>query len=119
MSPRRGGESDKIGNRYEGAWTTRQLLYVLAGQADWVRVEPIGDVGNGVEFLMRWRDGVEEVHQVKRQRGTDNEWSAGAFRAMRIWETARLHIEGGRNYHFVSMIPFQPLQELAERARNS
>ena len=33
MSPRSGGEAAKFGERYEGRWTTRQLLYVLLGQS--------------------------------------------------------------------------------------
>ncbi len=56
MSPRPGGEANKIGNRYEGAWTISQLLQVLAGEFDWVRVEPLGDLGDGVEFLHRRGD---------------------------------------------------------------
>jgi hypothetical protein len=29
LSPRPGGEADKLGNRYEGAWAIRHALYCL------------------------------------------------------------------------------------------
>jgi hypothetical protein len=119
MSPRPGGEADKIGNRYEGAWTIAQLLQVLAGPFDWVRVEPLGDLGDGVEFILRRADGGEEAHQVKRQRGNENEWSVPALKRLRVWRAARRHTENDRDYHLVSMVPFRLLQELTERARNS
>ena len=77
MSPRRGGEADKIGNRYEGAWTVARLLEVLAGQVEWVRLEPLGDLGRGVEFILRRHGGAAEAHQVKRQTGNANEWNVG------------------------------------------
>jgi hypothetical protein len=68
VSPRRGGEADKLGNHYEVAWTVLQLLEVLAGRADSVTVEELGE---GVEFTLRRHNGVE-THQVKRQHGSAN-----------------------------------------------
>jgi hypothetical protein len=119
MSPRPGGEADKIGNRYERAWTVAQLLDVLAGRAEWVRVEPLGDLGKGVEFVL-WRPGgASEAHQVKRQAGDANEWNVGGLTRLGIWGAAQRHSNAGRDYHFVSMVPFRMLQDLAERARNS
>ncbi|WP_322752175.1 MULTISPECIES: hypothetical protein [unclassified Frankia] len=71
MSPRSGGEADKFGNRYEGAWTVRHLLFVLAGKAESVTVEDFGDLAQGVEFTYRRHDATE-VHQLKRQDGRAN-----------------------------------------------
>lgn len=119
MSPRPGGEADKIGNRYEGAWTVARLLEVLGGQAEWVRVEPLGDAGKGVEFLLKRPDGTVEAHQVKRQSADANEWNVGMLSRLDVWASAKRHVEAGRDYHFVSMVPFRPLQELSERANNS
>ena len=93
MSPRPGGEADKIGNLYEGAWTTGQLLRVLSGQVDWVRVEPLGDLGRGVEFLLQRRDGGIEAHQVKRQHGNANEWSIAALKRLGVFVAARQHVD--------------------------
>lgn len=119
MSPRRGGESDKIGNRYEGFWTVARLLDVLAGATEWVRLEPLGDLGKGVEFVLKRSDGVVEAHQVKRQFESFNEWNVGKLTALGIWTSAQRHADSDRDYHFVSMVPFRALQELTERVRNS
>lgn len=119
MNPRPGGEADKIGNRYEGAWTVARVLDVLAGRGESVRVEPIGELGSGVEFIFKRSDGVVEAHQVKRQVGVANEWSYGQLNSRGIWDKARLHANAGRDYHFVSMTPYRPLQELTDQIRNS
>jgi hypothetical protein len=119
MTPRPGGEADKIGNRYEGAWTVARLLDVLGGQAKSVRVEPLGDIGKGIEFVLERSSGDVEVHQVKRQAADSNEWNVGMLSRLGIWESVQRHASAGRDYHFVSMVPFRPLQELSERVRNS
>ena len=118
MSPRRGGEADKFGNRYEGRWTVRYLLYVLLGQVDSVTVEEAGDIGKGVEFTVRRGDSLE-VHQVKRQSGNANEWSAKALGAAEVLKAARKHVAAGRVFHFVSIAPARSVDELADRARRT
>ncbi|MBQ1089658.1 hypothetical protein [Streptomyces sp. B93] len=118
MSPRVGGEADKLGNHYEGAWTVWQVLQVLAGRANSVMVEPLGDIGDGIEFTVR-RHNVVEAHQVKRQHGNANYWTLGDLRAKGIFAAAQAHVDGGRQYHFVSTIPARSLDELAGRARRS
>lgn len=118
MSPRSGGEADKIGNRYESAWIVRQLLEILAGGAEALTVEPVGDIGRGIEFVVR-RGDVTEVHQLKRQHGSANSWSVATLRNLGVWDAARQHIASRRHYHFVSMVPFRALQELTDRARQS
>ncbi|WP_433598079.1 hypothetical protein ACQPXH_20115 [Nocardia sp. CA-135953] len=119
MSPRRGGESDKIGNSYEALWTASRLLEVLAGEVEWVRPEPLGDLGKHVEFVLKRRDGIIEAHQVKRQSRNNNEWTVGALTTLKIWTTAGHHADRGHEFHFVSMVPFRKLQELTDRIRNS
>src|SRR4051794_29427574 len=75
MSPRAGGEADKFGNRYEGAWTIRRLLDVVARHAESLTVEDLGEIARGAEFTFRRPQAVDQVHQVKRQRGSANAWS--------------------------------------------
>lgn len=118
MSPRPGGETDKFGNRYEGVWTVRHLLYVLLGNGQSIRIEDIDALGKGAEFTYRHGDTVE-VHQVKRQNGNANSWNVKSLHKKEIWENARFHVEQGRNFHFVSVVPVRPIQELAERARSA
>ncbi|MEV1005474.1 ATP-binding protein [Nonomuraea sp. NPDC050202] len=118
MSPRPGGEADKFGNRYEGAWTVRQLFYVLNGQLDSVTVEEVDEIGLGSEFTTR-KNGDVDAYQIKRQYGNANLWSVTSLRNNGVLAAARKHAEAGRNFHFVSTIPAQPLSELADRARRS
>jgi hypothetical protein len=118
VSPLRGGESDKFGNRYEGRWTTRQLLYVLLGQADSVTVEPVGEIGEGVEFTVRRGDAVD-VHQVKRQNASANGWSLPDLSVNGVLAAAKLHVSSGRKFWFVSTTPAVVLDQLADAARRS
>ncbi|WP_157979723.1 NACHT domain-containing protein [Kribbella monticola] len=120
MSPRPGGESDKIGNRYEGAWTIWHLLQVLRGQGTSVTVEAIGDLADGAEFAYkRATDGTLEMHQLKRQNRTANSWSVKSLQALDIWSKAKFHTREGREFHFISILSSIKLQELCDRARRS
>ena len=119
MSPRPGGEADKFGNRYEGAWTVQHVLHILRGAAESITIEDIDDRGQGAEFTYRCVGQPDQVHQLKRQNGTANTWNPRSLRRKGIWENARLHVEAGRHFHFVSMLPSYPLYELADRARRS
>src|SRR3954447_3213754 len=92
MSPRSGGEADKIGNRYEGRWTVHWLLQVLAGRARSIVVERRGPGGEGVEFTVIGIAGDEASHQVKRQRGNRNGWSLRELEAEGVLAAAAAHI---------------------------
>ncbi|WP_455353372.1 hypothetical protein [Streptomyces sp. SYSU K217416] len=118
MAPRPGGETDKFGNRYEGAWTIRHALNVLLGSGTSLCVEPGGPLGDGVEFVYRHDHGTE-VHQVKRQNRNANSWNVASLRDKGVWESLRSHVEAGRAFHFVSVLPARALDELADRARRS
>lgn len=118
MSPRPGGEADKFGNRYEGAWTVQHVLRVLSAAAESITVEDIDESAEGVEFTFRHGESVQ-VHQLKRQNGSANSWTPKSLQDKGIWENARKHVEAGRRFHFVSMVPARPLQELTDRARRS
>jgi len=118
VSPRPGGEADKFGNRYEGRWTVRQLLYILAGRTDTITVEAPGEAGEGVEFTLQ-RGSTTEVHQSKRQLGSANAWTLPTLQSKGVLDEARRHVAAGREFHFVSLIPARDLDELADRARRS
>lgn len=118
MVPRPGGETDKFGNRYEGAWTIRHALYVLLGMGTSIRLEPGSPLGDGIEFVYR-HDGVTQVHQVKRQNRNANSWNVASLRDKEVWKNLRTHVDAGRAFHFVSLVPARALDELADRARRS
>ena len=119
MSPRAGGEADKLGNRYEGSWTVRQLLNVLGGRAKSITVEEIGEAGDGIEFALERNTGVVEGHQVKRQHGNANSWTIRALGDEGVLQSAARQIADGRQFHFVSTVHSRSLDELTLRARSS
>ncbi len=120
MSPRPGGEADKFGARYEGAWTVWRLLDILSGAGRTITVEVAGELEDGAEFLyVRAVDGVVEAHQVKRQNGTANGWTVKSLQDLGIWANAKQHIDKGREFHFASTTPAPKLEALADRARRS
>ncbi|MGW0495774.1 hypothetical protein ACWD0Z_10195 [Streptomyces sp. NPDC003007] len=118
MSSRPGGEADKFGNRYEGVWTVRYLLAVLAGEGQSITIEDVGDLAKGSEFTYRTDDAVQ-VYQVKRQNGNHASWTVNNLQKKDIWQNARNHVEDGRQFHFVSMTPAPAIQKLADEAKRA
>jgi hypothetical protein len=118
MTPRAGGEADKFGNRYEGAWTVRQLLEIIAGRAGSIQIEPFGELGAGVEFTLKVGDRTT-VHQVKRQAGELANWTLKRLEREGVLETAAKHADAGRDFYFISSVPARELDELSDRARRS
>ncbi|WP_258904093.1 ATP-binding protein [Actinokineospora sp. UTMC 2448] len=94
------------------------MLEVIAGKADSITVEPLGELGEGAEFAVR-RGGGVELHQVKRQIRNANEWTLGSLREKGVLRHASRHTAMRRDFHFASMVPSQVLKELADRARGS
>lgn len=119
MVPRSGGEADKLGNKYELAWAVRHALYCVLNDRCALIVEDNDvEVGRGSEFTYDTGAFIE-VHQVKRQNRNRNSWTVRDLVGRRIFEAAAWHVAAGRHYHFVSLTPCRPLQELSERARKS
>jgi hypothetical protein len=118
VSPRRGGETDKFGNRYEGRWTVRQILSIVSDEFESINVEPLGEIGRGVEFTLR-RASETQVHQVKRQHGVAPAWDLPSLKAKDVLEHAQRHIAAGRQFYFISVTPSPVLEELARRARQA
>ncbi len=120
MSPRPGGEADKFGARYEGAWTVWRLLDILIGKGSSLTVEVAGELQDGAEFLyVRAAGGVVEAHQVKRQKAKGNAWTVRSLQELGIWANAKQHIDRGREFHFASTLSASEIQDLADRARRS
>ena len=119
MSPRPGGESDKLGNKFELAWAIYHALRCVLDDRCALTVEDNdAEVGQGSEFTYDTGHFIE-VHQVKRQNGNSNGWTVRELADRKIFEVAARHVVAGRHYRFVSLTPCRPLQELSERARQS
>ena len=116
---RAGGEADKFGNSYEGAWTIFHTLLVLAGRARAMTVEDVGELGEGSEFTLTSLHHGDEAHQVKRKQGSANGWTPHRLNDEGVLQAARKHVERGRQFHFVSMIPAPKVDDLADYARRS
>ena len=54
-----GGQSDKIGNRFEGRWIVYSIIDVIDERAVSIRLEPPGEEGEGSEFWLRFPDSEE------------------------------------------------------------
>jgi hypothetical protein len=90
------------------------LLDVLAGDAEYIRIEVPGDAGRGAEFVLM-RDGVREWHQAKRQR-TEGPWTITSLNSTGVLAPWWSKLQVGDRCVFVSGTSAQQLYELAERA---
>ena len=113
-----GGIADKLGGRYESRWTLRCALRILAGEADWIEIEPLGPSGDGIEFAFGERNVVEQ-HQVKRGRTGVGHWTLSALKTEGVLEHFRRILEQGGRPRFISAHDAHALHELADRARVS
>lgn len=111
-----GGIADKLGNEYEVRWTLVEVLRVLLGFADEIRVEPYNEHAEGLEFRIT-ATGVDEWHQCKRRR-TSGSWTlktlsdAGVLQAF-----ARKLAQTETKCVFVSSDPAPAFETLLEKAR--
>jgi len=96
LSPRPGGEADKIGNRYEGAWAIRHALYCLMRDDCSMTVEALDpEEARGAEFTFV-EGNKTQVHQVKRQYQNNNAWSSSALARLGVFSSAIGHVAAGR-----------------------
>ena len=72
-----GGPADKLGNRYEEWWTVSELVRMLRGDAESIRIEdPWVQKAEFVVTLLSYR----ELHQAKRDHPS-GKWSLAALEA--------------------------------------
>ena len=74
------GYANKLGNRYEGRWIARQLLFLLHEQLRSVKVEAPGDDEAGVDLWVERKDGNREAQQCKAENGSKSRWTLGESR---------------------------------------
>jgi RNA polymerase sigma factor (TIGR02999 family) len=122
--PRPGGESDKLGNRFESAWTVDSMLDLLLGKITAMTVEPFTD-GEGVEFQVQMAGGLAAFHSVKRQRSA-SDWTLYALTKQAQSRRSLLgdlfeKMKKSSHFHsvFVSSTGANALRELTERASRS
>ena len=115
--PLPGGPADKFGNRYEIWWTVLQLIRIMDGEAESIRIEdPTVDKA---EFVLTV-GGHQELHQAKRShRG--GKWSLAALGRESLPQTMfdQLSNDPDARFVFVSGSDAPELRELTERAESA
>ena len=117
--PLSGGPSEKFGNRYEVWWTVSQLLRIIDGQAESIRIEePMVDK---TEFIVT-ANSRREPHQAKRS-NTTGKWSLTTLgnEKNKVLQAifAQLFGNPGSQFVFASGSDAPELRELTERARDA
>src|SRR6266516_3903224 len=116
--PLSGGPADKLGNRYELWWTVSQLVRMLDGRADSIRIEDPGVTK--AEFVIS-HNGRRELHQAKRSH-QDGKWTLASLAGsdMRLLQAVYAQLAGNNDrFVFVSSSDARELAELAERSRQA
>ena len=115
--PLPGGPSDKLGNRYELWWTVSQLVRIMDGQAESIRLEePTVDKA---EFVVTAGDH-QEFHQAKRSH-PNGKWSLSSLGGEGLPQAMfdLLSRNPDARFVFVSGSDAPELRELTERARSA
>ena len=113
--PLPGGPSDKFGNRYERWWTVYQLVRIIDGQAESIRIEdPTVDK---TEFVITAGDH-QEFHQARRSHST-GQWNLSSLKSLLQTMFEQLSANNNAHFVFVSGSDASELRELTQRAVNA
>src|SRR4051812_25966197 len=113
-----GGPADKLGNRYEKLWTISEIVNMLMGFSESIRIED--PAVQKAEFVVT-KSGLREFHQAKRV-NQSGKWSLAALAAK---ETALIQAIGSilsgnqDRFVFASGSDARELGELSEAARQA
>ena len=111
-----GGAADKLGNRYEKWWTLSQLVQMLKGETEALRIEVPGV--DSVEFVVT-TGRRRELHQVKRSHPS-GKWSLTALRNDGLLDAIGRQLQGNDDrFVFASASNARELADLCEAARHA
>lgn len=113
-----GGPADKLGNRYENWWTVSQLVRMLQGGCESIRIEDPGV--DKAEFVVS-TGGVREWHQAKRSHPTGR-WTLATLAGadIQLVQAMGALLDGNADrFVFVSASEARELAELSDRARQA
>jgi hypothetical protein len=94
------------------------MLAVLEERVDSIQVETFDEDSDSIEFEVR-ADGKAVGHQVKRQHGTDANWTPRRLADEGVLSSALSNLQASRQFVFVSTIPAREMDELTALARAS
>ena len=111
-----GGAAAKLGNRFEKWWTLSELVRMLRGETDSLRIEVPGL--DGVEFVVKCGSRCE-FHQAKRSHSS-GAWSVAALASARVLRhIGKLLLDNEDRFIFVSGSDARELADLCEAARKA
>ena len=115
--PLPGGPADKFGNRYESWWTVYQLVRIIRGDADSIRIED--PTVEKAEFVIT-AGGHRELHQTK-LRHPSGKWSLDSLGCKNLLRTIFEQLSAINNTQFVfaSSSEAPELKELTKRAKEA
>ena len=114
--PLRGGPAAKLGIRYEKWWTLSELVRMLHGETDSIRLEEPGL--DEAEFVVA-TGSRRCFHQAKRSH-PNGKWSLAALRAEGVLQAMRKELESDANcFVFASSCHAPELSELCDAARSA
>lgn len=116
-----GGYAAKLGDRYEGRWVVRQLLFLLNERLRSVTVEAVGDDEAGVDLWIERLEGGRDAQQCKGENGTKKEWTIADLKRRGVLDYARHQLErdSTHTFTFVSSVPATELKDLSRSAGDS
>lgn len=111
-----GGPANKLGNRYERWWTVSQLVRMLGGEADAIRIEdPDSEKAEFVVTVGSRR----ELHQVKRAHPT-GKWTLATLDRDRLLQKIGEQLANNSDrFVFASGSDARDLSELCEAATSA
>lgn len=114
-----GGAADKYGNRFEGRWTIHCIVELLRERTEALELEPPGEAGVGVEFILH-RRAEREHHQVKSGR-SHGQWTINRLSAEGVLQNIQRKLTGdpGSTFVLITEAPADQLQLLCTRAKES
>ena len=114
--PLPGGPAAKVGNRYETKWTLSEVLGLLSGETESIRLEDPNV--EKAEFVVT-KGSHQEFHQVKRSHPS-GKWSLATLDSYGLLQAIGKALRGNQNrFVFASICAAQELLELCEAAMDA
>ena len=111
-----GGPADKLGNRYEKWWTLSELVRMLGGETEAIRIEDLGV--DKTEFVVT-TGARRELHQAKCSHPS-GKWSLATLRAEALLQAIGEQLAGNDDgFVFASGSDARELAELCGAARDA
>lgn len=119
MSYETGGRASKYGDHYEDEYLARLLLRLVDGTLKSVRVEPLGEGHDAMEYIATELDYTNVYYQCKGSNGEQRYWRRSDLEKHDVFSRAKQILEQDPNgkYCFVSPLGYDGLNELCDRAR--